>query len=46
MDLIMITSSLHEAGIICADVDIEIGTSAALNNFEISSISEYPAAGF
>lgn len=46
MDLIMINNSLHEAGIICADVDIEIGTSTALNNFEFTNLSEFPAAGF
>lgn len=46
MDLIMINSSLHETGIICADVDIEIGTSEALNNFEFNNIMEFPAAGF
>ena len=46
MDIIMINDSLHEAGIICADVDIEIGTSEALNNFEFNGIVEFPAAGF
>ena len=46
MELIMINSSLHETGVICADVDIEIGTSEALNNFEFSGIKEFPAAGF
>ena len=46
MDLIMINNSLHEAGIICADVDIEIGTSTALNNFEFTNLAEFPAAGF
>ena len=46
MELIMINSSLHDEGIICADVDIEIGTSEALNNFEFSDIAEFPAAGF
>lgn len=46
MDIIMIDSSLHETGIICADVDIEIGTSEARNDFEFADIMEFPAAGF
>ena len=46
MDIIMIDSSLHESGIICADVDIEIGTSEARNDFEFDDIMEFPAAGF
>ena len=46
MELILIDSSLHEIGILDADVDVEIGSSSTLNNFEFSGISEFPAAGF
>lgn len=45
MELIAIDENMHEIGNIIADVDIELGTSAALNNFEMS-IPPIDAAGF
>ena len=45
MELIAIDAQLHEVGYLVADVDIEVGTSAALNNFEMN-IPPIEAAGF
>ncbi|MBR3296252.1 MAG: hypothetical protein IKI65_00260 [Firmicutes bacterium] len=45
MELIAIDAQLHEIGYLVTDVDIEVGTSDALNNFEMT-IPLIDAAGF
>ena len=51
MDIILIDSTLHEIGILISDIDIEIGVSGTLNNFQMSGIprgflESIGAAGF
>ena len=37
-DLILFDDSMHEIGVLAADADFEVGTSEALNNFEIQTL--------
>lgn len=37
-DLILFDSSMHEVGILTSDVDFEVGSSEALNNFELTTV--------
>ena len=51
MDIILIDSTLHEIGILISDIDIEVGESGTLNNFQLSGIprgffESIGAAGF
>lgn len=46
MDMILINSSLHDIGSIDVDVDIEVGTSEATNDFEITCPPISGAYGF
>ena len=46
MDIILINSSLHDMGVINVDIDIEVGTSEATNDFEITCPPISDAYGF